>query len=126
MTTLFNFFKKLFQFGSDDGVPASLMEKARASALMSENISSSTNATFEELTKFYHDEEELEQLRLEQMIQEQGHNQVLFQQQIEEDVHRQQHLQALQHMQDMHDPYKNPGQDIVVDEHYHHIDHGFD
>ena len=93
---------------------------------MSENISSSTNATFEELTKFYHDEEELEQLRLEQMIQEQGHNQVLFQQQIEEDVHRQQHLQALQHMQDMHDPYKNPGQDIVVDEHYHHIDHGFD
>jgi len=28
-------------------------------------------------------------------------------------------------LQDMHDPYLNPGQDIVVDEHHHSFDHGF-
>lgn len=31
----------------------------------------------------------------------------------------------MQQLQDMHDPYMNPGQDIVVDEHFHNIDHGF-
>lgn len=120
MTTLFRFLKKLFQFGADESVSASLMKKARASALLNENFLSSPNLTSEGLIKFFHDNEELEQLQLQQ------EKNLLFQHQMEEEMRQQQHLQDLQHMQDMHDPYRNPGQDIVVDEHYHHIDHGFD
>lgn len=122
MTTLFRFLKKLFQFGSEESIPASLMEKARMSALLSDNLLSSDNLTFKELTKFY-DDDELDQFQFEQMIQEHERQHFLFQQRMEEEMREQQLWQDLQHM---HDPYQNPGQDIVVDEVYHHIDHGLD
>ncbi|MFD1706893.1 hypothetical protein ACFSCZ_09135 [Siminovitchia sediminis] len=42
-----------------------------------------------------------------------------------EDLVYQSHMDD-QMLRDMHDPYLNPGQDIVVDEVYHGIDHGSD
>lgn len=120
VTALLRFLKKLFQFGKDESISASLMEKARASALLNENHFSAPDLTSEGLTQFFHDNEELEQLQLQQIINEHHQQSLLFQQQMEENMLHQQQLQ------DMHDPYQNPGQDIVVDEHYHHIDHGLD
>src|SRR5690606_35971993 len=117
---LLRFLKKLFQFANDEEIIShAWMVKARASAIMSEHVSS-PKATFEELIKFCHDEEE------QRSIQEHEQQNLLFQQQMEEEMGEQQHLQDWQRIQDMHDPYQNPGQDIVVDEHCHHIDHSFD
>lgn len=117
---MFNFIKKLFGFGSDDdGVSSSLIERATNSALMSENNFAPTDLTSEGLTQFFHDNEELEQLQQQQLLHDYLHQQQIYDQQ-------QHDLEQLQHIQNMHDPYLNPGQDIVVDETYHGHDHGFD
>lgn len=116
---MFDFLKKLCRFGSEDSISSSLMEKARASALISEKNHLPTDLTSEGLTRYYYDNEELEQLRQQHLNDDYLHQQELFEQQ-------QRDLEQLQHMQDMHDPYLNPGQDINVDESYHGIDHSFD
>lgn len=137
MNDLFEFIKKLFGMGNEDRVSSSLIEKARNSALFSENHFSAPNITSESLTRHYYDSEELEQLQLQQMLHDQHQNELLQQQQqqqLQDLQHMQemdnlQQMQDLQNLQDLHndnDPFQNPGLDMTVDEYHHNIDHGFD
>lgn len=55
MESLFEILKKLFGFGSEDTVSSSLMEKARASALMSENNFLPKDLTSDRTNRLYDD-----------------------------------------------------------------------
>ena len=95
-------FKKLKMFfDGEENTTSSLMAKAMESAKMNSFdspafLSNDTAGSFDDLE--------------DMMLQQQMDDQLLMDQQ----------------MRDMHDPYLNPGQDIVVDESYHGIDHGAD
>lgn len=92
--------KILAIFSSGESSTSSLMERALESSV-TDNVG--RTALF--LSHDAHDDLD------DMMMQQQALDNELLQQQI---------------MRDMHDPYLNPGQDHVVDETYHGIDHGMD
>lgn len=76
--------------------PSSLMEKAMDSVLLDSDQIGNAASSLLSDSMKFHGHDDLEEMMLQQQIQ------------------------------DMHDPYKNPGLDLVIDEHYHGIDHGMD
>lgn len=108
---LFRFLKKLF--GNTDGT-SDLMERAMNSAMMDQMNASQLSNISDSLRDDDH--------MLEQFMRENQEREFMNQQ-----MHDDQDREFMeQQMRDMHDPYLNPGQDIVVDESYHGIDHGSD
>lgn len=103
---LFSLLKKLFGGSSST---SDLMERARDSAMMDQMA----NASFSDS---YSDES------LQDMMD--GQYALLDHEEQIRQIDDQNFQQRV--MEEMHDPYLNPGQDIVVDESYHGIDHGMD
>lgn len=95
--TMFSFIKKIFAlFNGEDSSTSTLMERAMKQSLNER----AGRASFwsSEVSSFakYDVHDELEEMWLRQQ------------------------------MEDSHDPYKNPGLDGNIDQHYHGIDHGLD
>lgn len=116
--------KRLFS-SSNEKSSSSLMDRA-----MEQVINSGGGQTFrftkDSSTLFSHVDDDYDvQLLQEQAIEQ--HQQFVEQHQRDVDLFNQQNQmqQDFDRMNEMHDPFLNPGQDIVVDEH-HHLDHGFD
>lgn|SRR5690625_201853 len=144
---MFSFIKKLFG-KNNTGYSSNLMDQAMNSAM--ENDAGRTSVYFtEESPDSIYTDEDYETLRYQQVLREKypeafAHEQyhgieddTLLQQmqhqqfQDNQDIQRQERdLQELQRlemereMNDMHDPYVNPGQDMMIDENHHGIDHG--
>lgn len=99
---MFDFIKKMINAFNGNQSESDLMSRAVDSAMQGKTGMFSSALSSLSSKSDYHDD--MDQLMYQMHVDEQM-----------EQMHR-----------DMHDPYLNPGQDFVVDEVYHGIDHGND
>ena len=118
---MFSFFKKLFSKQSEtaDLMNQAMMqvieEKAVNGSLFSSDTSGSFNGVDDDLDLLQQQALENHQMMTDEHLSEMQR----FQEQ-------NQWQQEMDQLQFDNNPYMNPGQDIVADEHHHHLDHGFD